>query len=461
MLNLSLAQELFLVLFSILYGVMLQSLAGLQPFPLARIFRGYIESNGKPKTHFEHCGIKSNSWLICMWRKRVGVSFLLLTIFPAIYFWVMFELLGNPLFDSQSTLVIVGLAFWSALGVFGFYRFYHAITVKYSERLFCDVVQNLKRRGVSFDAKAHCFWGIFYILPLAIILLVQKWFLNWLLNVIPTNLVIVANMFSLEILFNIAILVGTGLFTILLIRFVLRLERKYDSVFFFFGIVIFIIFYLFIGFTPFDNFVNLIPNIVFSLVIAELTLALVWVELSKRPELKLLEFIPIIHDRQTTGRKRADNLSKLSQSSRFLKIREASYPNYEDLKFEKQSSFSVDLSNIGYEEIMVHEYIIYIDGKKGSPQELFSKLEPSERLTLKTQQRHTIDILPLYIESSGLHKIRIGVFATTTKLSKEVWFFISEDFKKLRYVEMNPYKRLLSRIVKAKLNMKNQDEKNA
>jgi len=36
------AQQLFLVLFSILYGVMLQSITGLQPFPLGKTLRGYV-----------------------------------------------------------------------------------------------------------------------------------------------------------------------------------------------------------------------------------------------------------------------------------------------------------------------------------------------------------------------------------------------------------------------------------
>ena len=35
-------QEIFLVLFSIMYGVMLQSLSGLQPFPLGRTRRGFV-----------------------------------------------------------------------------------------------------------------------------------------------------------------------------------------------------------------------------------------------------------------------------------------------------------------------------------------------------------------------------------------------------------------------------------
>jgi len=446
MLNFSLAQELFLVLFSILYGVMLQSLTGLQPFPLARTFRGYIESNGKPKTQFEHCGKKSNSWLIWMWRKRVGLSFLLLTIFPAIYFWAMFELLGNPLLDSLHTLVLVGLAFWSALGVFGFYRFYRAIAVKYLERLFCDVAQNLEKREVSFDSKAHFIWGMFYLLPLVIMLLVQNWFLNLLSTVFSTISVMVTNVFSLEELIFVAVIVGYAVISIYLFRFIWRLERRYDRLFFMVGDAIFLIFYLFILFYPLEE----VASLVSSLVIAELTLALVWVELSKRPELKLGGFVPIVFG---TDKGISYVVYKTGfhdeepKPSTFLKIKEVSH---ESLKFDEHLGFSLDLSNIGYEEIMVHDYIYFIDGNKQKPIPLGTP-PYNRRLRLITQERHAIDIPPLNIKNAGFHKLNVVFSGMTAKCSAEVWFFISDDFRKLRYVEMAPYKRLLSPITKAKL----------
>lgn len=169
MLELSLAQELFLVLFSILYGVMLQSLIGLQPFPLVRTCKGYVKSDGKLKTHFKYCGEKSNKWLVSMWRKRVGVSIILLNFSPIVYLWAILELLGNRLLISLHNLLLIGIVFWSALGVFGFYRIYHAIAVWKWESLFCDV--KLKGRLVSFDAWAHSIWGMLYLLPPLLILI--------------------------------------------------------------------------------------------------------------------------------------------------------------------------------------------------------------------------------------------------------------------------------------------------
>lgn len=284
---------------------------------------------------------------------------------------------------------------------------------------------------------------MFYFLPLVIMLLVQNWFINLLLTVFSTISDMVTNMFSSEQLLFIAGTIALGFILYYIFNFIWRLERKNDVKFFILGDMIFMIFIYF-----FILFPEQVPDLISSLFIAELTLALVWVELSKRPELKLLDFIPIIHDTQTTMVYRADKFGRLSEPSKFLKIREASY---EDLNFDRQFSFTVDLSNIGYTEIMVHEYIVYLDGDRQAPIPLWSRPK-LERLKLVTQQRHTIDILSLYIENSGLHKIKVEVLATTVKCSKEIWFYISEDFRSLKYVEMAPYKHLLSRIVESKLN---------
>jgi len=227
--------------------------------------------------------------------------------------------------------------------------------------------------------------------------------------------------------------------------FLWRSERKSDSICFLFGDAIALFFILFLSFCNIEQF----PSLLSSLVIAELTLALVWVELSKRPELKLGDFVPIIWKTVTPNevQYKAGYHDEEPKPSRFLGIREVSHS---DLKFDSQFSFSVDSANIGYTEIGVHEYVIYIDGKRQLPIPLWSGPN-EERLRLIAQERHTIDILPLHIESSGFHKIRIRVSATTLERSKEVWFFISEDLKKLRYVRMYPLKRLLSPLIKAEL----------
>lgn len=195
---------------------------------------------------------------------------------------------------------------------------------------------------------------------------------------------------------------------------------------------------------------QLLSETISSLVIGWLTLALVWAELDKRAELALLDFVPIIHDEKTTNLYKADYHGNLTDPSRLLKIREASYPQLKDLRFDKQCSFAVDLANIGYEEIVAHEYVVYVDGVRRRPVALLT-LPPDQRLTLKTQQRYTIDMEGLGMEKAGFHKVRIEVSATTAKISKEVWLFISDDFKKLRYVHVYPPKRWLSHFIKLAL----------
>ena len=250
-------------------------------------------------------------------------------------------------------------------------------------------------------------------------------------------------MFSLEFLIYVLIAMGFLAF----FSYFWKLERKYDLWCF---VVAYFIFWGFVWVIDIsilmDKF-ELAPQIISSLVIAELTLALVWVELSKRPELKLLGFVPITHIVGVLQIwKAGENVGRLSNPSRVLGIREAI-----DVPISIHSSFSVDVANVGYEEIMAHEYVVFIDGKRESPKALLSESNPQERLILRTQQRHTINIEPLHIRSPGFHKIRMEVYATTVKCSKEIWFFISEDSKKLRYVEMYPIKRLLSPLIKNKL----------
>lgn len=231
--------------------------------------------------------------------------------------------------------------------------------------------------------------------------------------------------------------------------YLLQLERKWDIRCAVIGYWVSVTFFFSIIFSIVINKIDLIPELISSLIIALLTLTFVWAELSKRPELKLGDFVPIIRKKITTRELayKAGHDDELPKPSRILRVRQVSY---KDLKFDECFSFAVDLSNIGYQEIMVHEYVLYIDGKRQKPEPLG---EPpyDKRLRLITQDRHTINIPSLQIKEAGFHKIHLAVVATNEKRSKNVWFYISKDFRKLRYVEMNPYKRLLSPLVKNEL----------
>ena len=250
-------------------------------------------------------------------------------------------------------------------------------------------------------------------------------------------------MFSPEQLTIIGGIIAIALIVIYLAKFVWNLQRKYDLKCFIIGDFVFMVFMFLLFFLKLED----IPNLLSSLLIAELTLSLVWVELSKRPELKLGSFCPIIFKKQ--GRRLAYKAGFHDEPPKpsGFGIKEASY---NDLKFDDFFSFSADLSNVGYQEIMVHEYIIYLDEKRQKPIPL-GEPPHNKRLRLITQDRHTIDIPRLHIKNAGFHKIRLEVNATTMKCSKEVWFFISEDFKKLRYVHVYPLQKLLSPLIKNEL----------
>lgn len=87
---------------------------------------------------------------------------------------------------------------------------------------------------------------------------------------------------------------------------------------------------------------QLLSETISSLVIGWLTLALVWAELDKRPELALLGFVPIIQDEKTRNIYKADYHGNLTDPSRFLKIREARALNLgQHYLFGDRDSFSV------------------------------------------------------------------------------------------------------------------------
>lgn len=223
--------------------------------------------------------------------------------------------------------------------------------------------------------------------------------------------------------------------------------RKYDFICAFIG------YYVILGFVSIAFLsiiigkLELLPDVISSCVIAMLTLALVWVELSKRPELKMLDFIPTAHfhiaDEGVEWRADREP-GQLSEPSKLLGVIEASYKN-PNLKFNEKFSFTVDISNIGYEEIVVHEFIVFVDGKITRRDCLDKGLRTQERLGINT---YFLGVGP------GFHKVRLQVLATTVSVSKEVWFFISEDLRKLEYLEVYRWKRLIGQGLERKLTFK-------
>lgn len=175
--NVNHSRELFLVLYSILYGVMLQSLNTLRPFPWGKIRKGHLKRNKKPNIDYKECekiiqksGKKPEKWLKSMWIKRLFISIIILNILPILHLWLIYNLLNREIFKELNITQFFYI-FGFALGVFGFYRIYHAIAAKSPESLFCDVKCELEKRGFSYDTLAHSFSAICYFSPLIIFLL--------------------------------------------------------------------------------------------------------------------------------------------------------------------------------------------------------------------------------------------------------------------------------------------------
>jgi len=153
--ELNIGQEIFLVVFSILYGVLLQSLPkGL--FPLASSLRGKTLRSGIVKTRYQ-----------CIWLKRSLLSIFIFNFLPAVYLFMILWVLRNVPFPPcllQQFIYIV-FVFWSSLGVFGFYRIFYVIVVKFWRCLFIDIIKNFDERELSYDSWSHLFWAVCYLLP--------------------------------------------------------------------------------------------------------------------------------------------------------------------------------------------------------------------------------------------------------------------------------------------------------
>ncbi len=153
--ELNLGQEIFLVVFSILYGVMLQSLPkGL--FQLASSLRGKTFRSGIVTTYYQD-----------LWWKRSLVSIFIFNLLPAIYLFMMLVVLQIVSFPSYlvQQFIYIMFVFWFSLGVFGFYRIFHIIVVKYWRCLFIDIIDVFDERDFSYDLWSHLFWVHCYLSP--------------------------------------------------------------------------------------------------------------------------------------------------------------------------------------------------------------------------------------------------------------------------------------------------------
>lgn len=231
---------------------------------------------------------------------------------------------------------------------------------------------------------------------------------------------------------EVVIYVLYGLITIAAPIFVTKLKRKYSVICFTAAYYMGVAFSFLIYLSILTANLQALTETIASLTIGWLTLALVWSELDKRPELGLLNFIPVAYN---PGGKVSESYQcpanrepgQISKKSRFWKIREASFSD-PDLKFDKSFSFSFDLSNIGYEEIVPNNYVVFVDGKTIREGEFGD-------VVLRAHQKRELSTGLLAIQTAGFHEVSIEVYTALTKVSLGIWFFVSNDYKKLKYVK--------------------------
>jgi len=169
---LNISQEIFLLFFSILFGVMLSTLPP-GSFPTDTFFS---------KLEWKEKGEKEGGWVNTgkFWnksKKRFFLSFAIVNILPIIYFALYLMLLRDVQFEltiglsSIAWLVFIPLLASTPLG---FYRIYAAILYKY-EKIFVDripqYVEFLKGRDLA-SPKRHALGSLFYFIwPILLALL--------------------------------------------------------------------------------------------------------------------------------------------------------------------------------------------------------------------------------------------------------------------------------------------------
>lgn len=151
------SQELFMVVFSILYGTMLQMLpSGL--FPMGSFCRGHVNRFGVVDNDHEK---------VRRLRIRTIVSIFFVNVLPALYFFMVLWTLdcANPPEKSLGQFFYLLCIFWASLGSFGFYRLYHAIWVYFRNGLFFDMTCEFIKRNTSYDVGSNFLWFFLYVVP--------------------------------------------------------------------------------------------------------------------------------------------------------------------------------------------------------------------------------------------------------------------------------------------------------
>ena len=178
-------QQMFMLFFSILYGIMLNSVIGLRAFPLASAFafKDYV------------CKYQDNPWKKGYRSfKRLILSFTLLNILPFIYFGIALQFIGKfignlpsaDIFHTVIQVVIIGLM---SMGVFAFYRFFVGLVIlkrndNYVFYTKAEYEKHIQERWIYPRSRYLIFVGFVYLMPwltMVLISLICPFFCNCLI----------------------------------------------------------------------------------------------------------------------------------------------------------------------------------------------------------------------------------------------------------------------------------------
>lgn len=166
--SMTISQQMFMLLFSILYGIMLNSLIGLRAFAYASAFAGEaVTKKEKDKPcEFEQSSASNN---------RLIFALILFNILPFIYFGLVFfwinEIVGEIILTNfwHTMSQILSIGFFS-LSVFAFQRFFIFLIVW--KRARCLIYSQsekdriMRKRCIHEQARYHlCTVGLLLMLP--------------------------------------------------------------------------------------------------------------------------------------------------------------------------------------------------------------------------------------------------------------------------------------------------------
>jgi len=159
-------QQIFMLFYAILYGVMLNHLSRFNPFPFNKIFllsnndeqhiiKDKSDEKGKENKENIRRRIRVNR------RHRLGISFITINLLPFIYFILIFNILKNyqGFYMREWSLILLIISF--SFSIFMFYRLYRLLVVILADCAFWDIWELPSDKGGIGDNEPKDWRGDF------------------------------------------------------------------------------------------------------------------------------------------------------------------------------------------------------------------------------------------------------------------------------------------------------------